>query len=145
MQSTITVKVGKREIVLPILRSAHQRLRYLREYFAAVEAAARLPDGASVVDRLDIAADVELAIAAGIVRMLTAGHLWRERYEANEYQSAAEPWRGMGADLLELAESEGISAEDLGRALSDMLEAGGDSPTADQVEEARGNSGATLS
>jgi len=145
MQTTYTAQFGDREIAIPILRSAHQRLRYLREYFEAVQAAGDLDADASMVERLDSAADVELAIAAGIVRLLPAGHPWRARYEANEYQTADEPWRAMGADLLELAESEGIGAGDLGRVLSAMLEAGGESPTADQVEEARGNSDATPS
>lgn len=145
MKSTITVHVGAREITLPILRSTHQKLRYLREYFDCVDAHQRLPEDASLTASLAAVADIEVAVAAGILRMLPPGHDWRKRYEANEYQSSDEPWRDMGADLLELAESEGIGARDLDAALQAMLAAGGESPSTAQVEEERGNSGATPS
>jgi hypothetical protein len=145
MQATISVRIGEHEIALPILRSTHQKLRYLREYFDAVDAHQKLPKEAPLTASLEAIADVEVAVAAGILRMLPKGHPWRERYDADTYQSSADPWRDMGADLLELAESEGVGARDLDAALQAMLAAAGASPTEAQVEVERGNSDATLS
>ena len=143
--ATITRTIGQHEITLPVLRSAAQKLRYLREYYEAVERYQALPEEGSLVRHMEAVADLEIACATGILRMLPQGHPWRKGYDANTHQAADEPWRGYGDDLLEVLQAEGIGYDALRSLVEDMLTLGGTSPTAAQVEEARGNSDATQS
>lgn len=145
MSATHIVQIGAHECPIRIVRSSTQRLACMREWLETTMAYTALPADAPPLQCMAAMADVEMAGAAAFLRLLPKGHALREAYDANAYQSDDEPWRRMGADLIERLEGEGVGVGAVLDAINAMITAGGASPTAEQVEDARGNSDATPS